>query len=71
MVKSMKRFIKEYTSYVKKGIEENKQMQPDIKKAALENIENLFTLLDRQQIITVNEYMRILSDIIEYTLKRM
>lgn len=70
-VENMKRFIKEYTSYVKKGIEDNKQMQPDIKKAALENIENLFTLLDRQQLISVNEYMRILSNIMEYTLERM
>ena len=66
-LKNAPRFITEYTNYKFNEIEHNALMNRDIQTAILNNISNMFRYLSHN-LISVNEYMSILSNIESYTL---
>lgn len=69
-LKNAPRFITEYTNYKFNEIERNMLINRDIQIAILNNIANMFRYLSHNM-ISVNEYMRILSDIENYTIDRI
>ena len=69
-IKKALRFVNEFTNFKYREIENNILMQQDIKNAILQNIEKMHSLL-RNNLVSVNEYMKILSDIENYTIDRL
>lgn len=64
------RFISEYTNFRYGRIADDITINSDIKNAMLTNIEKSFSLL-KSCLLPVNEYMKIISDIENYTIDRM
>lgn len=69
-IKGAPRFVNEFTNFKYRETENNLLMNTNIKNAILQNIEKMHSLL-RNNLISVNEYMNILSNIEQYTIDKM